>query len=707
MPSLYLYLLKFSIALGCFYLFYQLVLRRLTFYQWNRYYLAAYPLICFLIPFIDITGLLKKQELLQTHLVAIPSVSTLASPQAITEADSRTGFVPGGWNLLFIVFITGVIILLARLLKQYYSLQRIKSTATITCHDQIWLYDVGRTINPFSFGNDIFINRRQHSDDELEKIIQHEFIHVKQKHTVDLIIGELICIFNWFNPFAWLIRTAIRQNLEFIADNAVLASGADARQYQYLLLKVIGVPQYSITNHFSFSSLKKRIAMMNKLRSAKLHLVKFLFLLPLCAVILLAFRNEEIESRKQEKGGKKVPDVVLDVMSRKPIGEVKVKERAGGIASVTYNDGSIHLILAVSKSINVNDTVPPVVIGGETIKDLIKQLPDIQVNSNGNMTVKGEAVKKVFVDGKEFLIKDGSIGAVHLVSDTTPRPPVPPAPVVKSLPEGVKSIRITDNQATVIYKNGNEERFNLTMEKDKAAFDKKFGDYTAPVPPSPVVADPVPPLPPNVEAPLPPPLPSGVESMNIKNNKVTIRLKNGKLETYDLNKGDQKAAYYRRYGSFPKAPEPVTLPPVPSIPAAPPTPPTPPAKADKKETNGVVQVSPGVYMLPKQAMDALLAEAWKRGEIFIGISNPLDIKIDQVRTEDMVIQLEHGNVRFSNGIFYAQPTRQGMTNLIIFKRENDGSKTHLKTLPLNVKRLPDPTLLKKEHKEPVINPAEL
>src|SRR6185369_4807428 len=117
---------------------------------------------------------------------------------------------------------------------------------------------------------------------------------------LDILWAEFICIFNWYNPFAWLIRRAVRQNLEFIADDKVLQNGIDRKQYQYLLVKVIGNNQFSIAQKFNFSSLKKRIAMMNKMKSAGVHLLKFLFILPLVAVLLVAFRNN-YEKRKTSR----------------------------------------------------------------------------------------------------------------------------------------------------------------------------------------------------------------------------------------------------------------------------------------------------------------------------------------------------------------------------------------------------------------------
>jgi len=175
---------------------------------------------------------------------------------------------------------------------QYRSMRLVRKTSQLIVDGEVRVYHTDKNIIPFSFGNAIYINQYKHTESELIDIIHHELTHAKQKHTIDIVWSEWLCILNWYNPFAWLIRSAIRQNLEFIADNKVLHNGIDKKQYQYLLLKVIGVPQYGITSNFNFTSLKKRIVMMNKIESAKVHFIKFLFVLPLLAVILLAFRNQ-------------------------------------------------------------------------------------------------------------------------------------------------------------------------------------------------------------------------------------------------------------------------------------------------------------------------------------------------------------------------------------------------------------------------------
>ena len=188
--------------------------------------------------------------------------------------------------------LAGIAFMVARFIFQYLSLKIMRSRAILIYDNGMKLYHVNKKIIPFSFGNAIYLNRGLHSDEELKEIIIHEFVHLKQKHSIDILFAEILCIINWYNPFAWLIRKAVRQNLEFIADRQVIGNGTDKKQYQYLLLKVFGTSQFSIANQFNFSSLKKRIAMMNKMKSARTHLAKFLFLIPVLTIVLLAFRKQ-------------------------------------------------------------------------------------------------------------------------------------------------------------------------------------------------------------------------------------------------------------------------------------------------------------------------------------------------------------------------------------------------------------------------------
>jgi len=279
MPLLVVYILKFSIGLAVAWLFYQLALRRVTFYSWNRWYLMGYTMLCFFIPLIDVHRVVEK----------VP----FTAPAIIRFVPGfRTPVRDPSWDLIISILAAVSAILLIRLVIGWVSVRNIRRRATLIDRGWMEIYQVDEPIVPFSFGNAIYINARLHTEKEYEEIILHEYVHIRQRHTVDILFAELLCVFAWYNPFAWLIRHSIRQNLEFIADGKVLEKGFDRKGYQYHLLKVIGEPRYRLVNNFNFSSLKKRIVMMNKIRSTRLQLVKFLFILPLLAVLLVAFRNQ-------------------------------------------------------------------------------------------------------------------------------------------------------------------------------------------------------------------------------------------------------------------------------------------------------------------------------------------------------------------------------------------------------------------------------
>jgi TonB-dependent SusC/RagA subfamily outer membrane receptor len=534
------YLLKLSISLGAVYLFYILVLQRLTFYNLNRRYLLFYSLLCFFIPFTDVTSLLSKNEMDNNKLVNfIPafnfSGSTTAAAQAANENSSSLYY----WQWGFIVLLIGSFLLLLRLAVQYFSFLKMRNAAELLSNEEVKLYRVKDKIIPFSFNNSIFINHEIENGEELKEIILHEFVHVKQKHTIDILFAEFLCIINWYNPFVWLMRKAIRQNLEFIADNNVLQSGFDRKQYQYLLLKVIGVSQFSITQQFNFSSLKKRIAMMNKLKSAKVHLIKFLFALPLTAILLLAFRDKLGHSANNTKNAVvKYAGIVVDINKKEPVSGVVVTDKFSGKQTVTNNNGYFGFeFLPADKKLDVSldftkpgyiQQVSVFTIDYKTVdKDSkgLMELIGIQKGSAGekcescfsSMSLKyedeldniGYEQTKQLLQG--YLKKDleGYDKKIAIVDTPPPPPAAPPTPeinpsaaVAPTPPSPVATPEILDNIeridiqskpdkqtnsnrkiATVTLRNGNKEIYNLNDPKEKIAFKNKYGELPAPPPP--------------------------------------------------------------------------------------------------------------------------------------------------------------------------------------------------------------------------------
>jgi beta-lactamase regulating signal transducer with metallopeptidase domain len=516
MPFILVYFLKLSLSLGVVFLFYQLVLRKLTFYNWNRWYLLCYTLLCFFIPFIDISPVLQSNEWESSHAVTWVPVIIEYKANEIGAAPAYHFFT--AWNIISTILSAGMFVMFLRLIFQLISFRRMVKKAKALPGEGMKLYQVDEEIIPFSFGNSIFINQHLHTTEELQEIIRHEFVHVKQKHSIDIIWGELLCLINWYNPFAWLIKRSIRQNLEFIADNKVLENGINKKQYQYLLLKVIGNNQYSIAPKFNFSSLKKRIDMMNKLKTARLHLVRFLFILPLLAVILLSFRKQIGDSIAQDKNKESAKVISGDFTDTVP--DVKELNDKGYFIDIKGKDGNC---IVVVKDKN----------GKEVERILLTKWNENQ-----------EKYENLY----------GEILPPPPSPPVPPAPPVPPTPPAPGkLPANVTGINVNNNKATVSLKNGSKENYDLSIPDQKAAFEKKYGNV--PEPP---------------DAPTPPALPESNKLHDIiKSSKSSIDFIEiwpkdgmGSYELYDLKVPAQKVAFEKKYGKIAEAP----TPPVPPAP---------------------------------------------------------------------------------------------------------------------------------------------
>lgn len=280
MPALLIYLLKANIALTLFFLAYRWGLRRLTFYELNRFFLLAGILCSSLFPLIDVNALLQRHREIGEVAAYVPDLSAL-------QAQPDAGLTI--WHLLIYIFWTGVTVMAFRFIIQLCSLWRIHRSSHTGVLQQQPVKLLNNRINPFSFFRHIYINPSLHQPAELDAILQHELVHVKEWHTIDVLTAELNNIFYWFNPGAWLMKTAIRENLEFITDRRMLQQGIDLKTYQYNLIKVSGIPYATaIANNFNFSHLKNRIKMMNQKRSAKYNVLRYLVLGCVVAVALLS-----------------------------------------------------------------------------------------------------------------------------------------------------------------------------------------------------------------------------------------------------------------------------------------------------------------------------------------------------------------------------------------------------------------------------------
>ncbi len=268
-PAILIYLLKANVALSLFFLAYRLGLRRLTFYTLNRVFLLCGIVCSSLFPLVSVNAFVDRHETIAGGIAYLPDLS------ALTVQDERFTV----WTALVYVFWAGVAVMMVRLAIQLLSLWKIHRHSSPAQVDGVPVRALRQQVNPFSFFRHIYINPSLHLPEERQGILSHEKVHVRQWHSADVVLGELNNVFYWFNPGAWLMKTAIRENLEFITDRCLLKQGVDKTAYQYSLIKVSGIPYATaIANNFNFSHLKNRIIMMNRKKSSTFQLVRYVAL---------------------------------------------------------------------------------------------------------------------------------------------------------------------------------------------------------------------------------------------------------------------------------------------------------------------------------------------------------------------------------------------------------------------------------------------
>jgi TonB family protein len=293
------YFLKVNVALALFYILFRVVFYRDTFWVGRRVYLISAILISMLYPFISLSGWLESREPIQVFIAEwtpMPMSELIVFIEPAVEATAAAANPLTWQQILLFIYIGVSAVFFLRFFGQLFSilLWRKRSRKAFIHNTSVRI--LSKDIAPFSFFNSIYINPDSHNERELKEVLAHENTHVRQWHSMDVLLGELLRIVCWANPFAWLLKNEIRQNLEFLADNGVVTSGFNAKKYQYHLTELaLYSPNIQITNRLNVSSLKKRITMMNRRETKKMGLIKYALILPVTFALIL-WSNAEVVS---------------------------------------------------------------------------------------------------------------------------------------------------------------------------------------------------------------------------------------------------------------------------------------------------------------------------------------------------------------------------------------------------------------------------
>lgn len=439
------YILKSSLCLVAFYLFYKVLLSRETFYRFNRFALLSLMAFSALLPLVQIT-LEHPSEVGQTivsvedWLVEVVSVEQATSPFTWAQA-------------LLLVYLLGIAFFffrnawsIVRLLRLLRGGRRASIKTYLPDEEAVMLIILKEKIAPFSWMRYIIVSEEDLQENARE-ILLHECAHIRHRHSWDLLLADVCIFFHWFNPAAWLLKQELQTIHEYEADDCVLREGIDARQYQLLLIKkAVGTRLYSMANNLNHSNLKKRITMMMKRKSNPWARLKYAYVLPLAAMAVAAFARPEVQNASSEISAVKVNDLVGNLVTN-------LEEK------ITLPDTDA--ILPQDSIYEIVD-VMPIFPGGEA--SMMKYLSD-------NVKYPAEA-QQAGIEGRVFtrfiVNEDGSVSDVEILRSVHPLLDAEAVRVVKAMPKWTsgkvngKAVKVRYSLPLVFRLQGGETKASST-----------------------------------------------------------------------------------------------------------------------------------------------------------------------------------------------------------------------------------------------------
>lgn len=433
MGIFFIYSLKTALCLIAFYLLYKVALSRDTFHSLNRGVLLGLMAVSLVLPLvhvpsgfspIEIDGMARIEGMIEARVV---------EDAVATDALTLT-------QMLFAIYIIGVIFFTARELWSLISLSAVmRRGPCMDAGDGVRLIVVRGDVSPFSWFGNVIISEKDYEENPREVII-HEKAHIAHGHSVDVLLCNLLIIFQWFNPAAWLIKAELQNVHEYEADDAVLSQGVDASAYQLLLIrKAVGDRLYSMANNLNHSSLKKRIKMMLKKKSNPWSRAKILLTVPVAAAAVTAFAIPVVENTAGEmkaESDKLVASVVKEVetVSSEPAATVVGPAKEINPEPVVAPEQKEEAAPVKGAAASVKEETAPVEEENVPDDDKVNEAPEVQPKYPGGMG----ALKKFLTDNIKYpqeafkarkqgtvivqfvVYEDGHVGNANVVKGISP-----------------------------------------------------------------------------------------------------------------------------------------------------------------------------------------------------------------------------------------------------------------------------------------------
>jgi hypothetical protein len=317
-------------------LIYDAFLKRETFFNYNRLYLLATAVLSFVLPLVQLQVfantmpealIINLPEVVIGNIEASQAKSTLEPTSQIVERSS--------WKWLYVIY-AGMLIATSLFVIKLFKLLYLIEKNPKRWHGDILLIKLLKSTAAFSFFNRVFIGDAI-NETERNTILQHEMVHVNHKHSIDLLLFEVLRIVMWFNPLIYMYQSRITALHEYIADAEATKNQDKQLYYQNLLAQVFDTNKISFINPFYKQSLiKKRIVMLSKSKSKQLHLIKYALLIPM-VIGMLMYTSSQAQVIKTVTS-EEVENLTDEELIDKFLLEIQEREKAGDNFLVLFNE---------------------------------------------------------------------------------------------------------------------------------------------------------------------------------------------------------------------------------------------------------------------------------------------------------------------------------------------------------------------------------
>jgi TonB family protein len=440
------FIVESGVSLSVFALIYLLFLRRETFFRLNRFYLLISLAFSVLLPFLKLR-VYDPQPVMLSEITVTPYRNLM---EAVTiygrDFSGTVEQTISSSRVIVMVYLLGLLFLLGRFIFRLIQIFVLIRKNPVQYEGKVKFVLLDKNFSPFSFLGYVFVNPATLNSGDGRKMVAHEMEHIKQGHSFDVVVLEILTVFQWFNPFMWMLRHAIRENHEFLADQAVLNSGINKGYYKKLLLNQFVGGQLVIANSFNYSLIKNRIKMMSKIKSSKTSNIKIIFGVLVAVALIITFACEQKETL-DVKPPESDPTMKASIRDENLKIEGAPEELEKVMQMFSENSGFVVSMDSLGNVVLKKKKAEPVKVlnEGEQVFFIVEEMPEFP---GGELALRKfiansisypEIAQESGIQGKVYVTfvvsKDGSIANAKIARGVDPSIDKEALRVVNSLPK--------------------------------------------------------------------------------------------------------------------------------------------------------------------------------------------------------------------------------------------------------------------------------